>query len=76
MWGWPVWPPSLRRADSPEVARFCQQYPQEVTFFLWLQWLADSQLADCYQQACCQAMPIGLYRDLAVGVAEGGAETE
>ncbi|STP85465.1 4-alpha-glucanotransferase [Edwardsiella ictaluri] len=75
MWGWPVWPPSLRRADSPEVARFCQQYPQEVTFFLWLQWLADSQLADCYQQACCQAMPIGLYRDLAVGVAEGGAET-
>ncbi|WP_417926529.1 4-alpha-glucanotransferase [Edwardsiella piscicida] len=75
MWGWPVWPQPLRRADSPEVARFCQRYPQEVAFFLWLQWLADSQLADCYQQACRQAMPIGLYRDLAVGVAEGGAET-
>ncbi|MGG5414492.1 4-alpha-glucanotransferase [Edwardsiella tarda] len=75
MWGWPVWPPALRRADSPEVAQFCRQHQQEVTFFLWLQWLADSQLADCYQQANQHAMPIGLYRDLAVGVAQGGAET-
>ncbi|WP_205436460.1 4-alpha-glucanotransferase [Edwardsiella tarda] len=75
MWGWPVWPPALRRADSPEVAQFCRQHQQEVTFFLWLQWLADSQLADCYQQANQHTMPIGLYRDLAVGVAQGGAET-
>ncbi|WP_024522649.1 4-alpha-glucanotransferase, partial [Edwardsiella hoshinae] len=75
MWGWPVWPPALRRADSPDVAQFCRQHAQEVTFFLWLQWLADSQLADCYHLANQHAMPIGLYRDLAVGVAQGGAET-
>jgi 4-alpha-glucanotransferase len=47
----------------------------EVDFYLWLQWLAYSQFAACWQTSQGFAMPIGLYRDLAVGVAEGGAET-
>ena len=32
-------------------------------------------LTRCYQLSQQAAMPIGLYRDLAVGVVEGGAET-
>jgi 4-alpha-glucanotransferase len=46
-----------------------------VDFYLWLQWLAYTQFADCWKTSQGFAMPIGLYRDLAVGVAEGGSET-
>ncbi|MBK4716120.1 MULTISPECIES: 4-alpha-glucanotransferase [Tenebrionibacter/Tenebrionicola group] len=74
-WGWPVWPEGYREAASPEVAAFCQTHADEVDFWLWLQWLAYSQFAACWA-ACRDAdMPIGLYRDLAVGVAQGGCET-
>lgn len=74
-WGWPVWPKAYQRVDTPEVKAFCKKYADEVDFYLWLQWLAYSQFAACWQVSQGYNMPIGLYRDLAVGVAEGGAET-
>ncbi|WP_318392207.1 4-alpha-glucanotransferase [Enterobacter sp.] len=74
-WGWPVWPKGLQRTDSPEVKRFCKESADEVNFYLWLQWLAATQFARCWETSQQFDMPIGLYRDLAVGVAEGGAET-
>ncbi|MBV8045461.1 4-alpha-glucanotransferase [Pluralibacter sp.] len=74
-WGWPVWPKALQDITSPQVRAFCEQHADEVDFFLWLQWLAWSQFAACWQESQRHDMPIGLYRDLAVGVAEGGSET-
>ena len=74
-WGWPVWPEAFQSVDSPEVKRFCEEHRDDVDFYLWLQWLAYTQFADCWNTSQSFAMPIGLYRDLAVGVAEGGAET-
>ena len=74
-WGWPVWPDAYQSVDTPEVKAFCEKYADEVDFYLWLQWLAYSQFAVCWQVSQGYKMPIGLYRDLAVGVAEGGAET-
>ena len=74
-WGWPAWPEAYRDTGSAEVARFCAQHADEVDFFLWLQWLAHSQFAECWQVSQRHEMPIGVYRDLAVGVAEGGSET-
>lgn len=74
-WGWPAWPQGYQSIDSPEVKAFCQQHADEVNFYLWLQWLAFTQFAECWQTSQGYQMPIGLYRDLAVGVAEGGAET-
>ncbi len=74
-WGWPVWPERLQQADNAAVAQFCRQHEQEVRFWLWLQWLASSQFDACWQHSQRREMPIGLYRDLAVGVAEGGADT-
>ncbi|WP_336667061.1 4-alpha-glucanotransferase [Enterobacter mori] len=74
-WGWPVWPEAYQSVDTPEVKAFCNKYADEVDFYLWLQWLAYSQFAACWQVSQGYKMPIGLYRDLAVGVAEGGAET-
>ncbi|WP_065356444.1 4-alpha-glucanotransferase [Kluyvera georgiana] len=74
-WGWPAWPKAYQNIESPEVHVFCQQHADEVDFYLWLQWLAYTQFAECWETSQRDAMPIGLYRDLAVGVAEGGAET-
>ncbi|WLI77971.1 4-alpha-glucanotransferase [Kosakonia sp. H02] len=74
-WGWPAWPQAYQSIDSPQVKAFCQQHADDVNFYLWLQWLAYTQFAECWQTSQGYAMPIGLYRDLAVGVAEGGAET-
>lgn len=71
--GWDRWPEAYRNARGPEVRAFCQQHAQEVAFYLWLQWLAETQLARCYQTS--RKMPTGLYRDLAVGVVADGAET-
>ncbi len=75
MWGWPVWPEKYRDGHSSAVTDFCCEYADEVTFYLWLQWLASSQFDGCFRNSQAQKMPIGLYRDLAVGVAEGGVET-
>lgn len=75
MWGWPTWPEAYRDGHSGAVASFCKTHAEAVNFYLWLQWLAHVQFARCYQRSQRLQMPIGLYRDLAVGVAEGGAET-
>ena len=32
-----------------------------VRFYLWLQWLAATQFAQCFEQSRQQQMPIGLY---------------
>jgi 4-alpha-glucanotransferase len=74
-WGWPVWPEGFRDAHNPAVKAFCQEHRDEVNLCLWLQYLAHVQFAACWQTSQGFKMPIGLYRDLAVGVAEGGSET-
>ena len=74
-WGWPVWPEEYREAQSSAVAEFCQTHVDEVKFWCWLQWLAWRQFADCWQYSNELNMPIGLYRDMAVGVTQGGVET-
>ncbi|MDH2067015.1 4-alpha-glucanotransferase [Pantoea sp. GD03673] len=74
-WGWPVWPEALQHPDSPAVQTFLAQHPDQVRFWLWLQWLAAQQFERCWNHCQQQQMPVGLYRDLAVGVAQGGAET-
>lgn len=74
-WGWPAWPEALQQTDSEAVQHFCDSNEEEIRFWLWLQWLAHSQFDACWQLSQQRGMPIGLYRDLAVGVAEGGTET-
>lgn len=74
-WGWPVWPKEYQDSNSEQVRLFAEQNSTEILFCSWLQWLAHQQLERCYQVSQTQAMPIGLYRDLAVGVSEGSAAT-
>ena len=74
-WGWPVWPEAYQDVKSVAVKAFCNEHADDVDFYLWLQWLAWRQFAECWAICRGHDMPIGLYRDLAVGVAEGGSET-
>lgn len=73
--GWQVWPENYRDCEGAGTQAFRREHPGEIAFYLWLQWLADRQFAECY--ALCQTldMSIGLYRDLAVSSSDGGAET-
>jgi 4-alpha-glucanotransferase len=72
---WRRWPEGFRDPASPEVQRFAQEHAHRVDFHVWLQWVADSQLAASAEVAARHGMPVGLYRDLAVGADSAGAET-
>ncbi|MDI9769633.1 4-alpha-glucanotransferase, partial [Pantoea dispersa] len=74
-YGWQHWPGEWQQANSAAVLAFRIEHSDEVRFYMWLQWLAAEQFAACWQLCQQQQMAIGLYRDLAVGVAADGAET-
>ena len=75
VWGWPAWPAAYRDIHGAAVVQFAKQHAERVDYFLWLQWLADQQLAAAQAHARALGMGLGLYRDLAVGVNEGGSDT-
>ncbi|KGT93946.1 4-alpha-glucanotransferase [Enterobacter cancerogenus] len=74
-WGWASWPETWRNAHQPEVQQWCAAHEDEIQFWCWLQWLAQQQFAACWQRSQQLGMTVGLYRDLAVGVAQHSAET-
>lgn len=74
-WGWEKWPEGWRNAHQPEVQQWCADHEDEIQFWSWLQWLAQQQFAACWQRSQQLGMAVGLYRDLAVGVAQHSAET-
>ena len=70
---WRAWPAAYRDPGSPEVRAFADAEAGRVDFQAWLQWVADEQLGAAAEAA--KDMPVGLYRDLAVGADSAGAET-
>jgi 4-alpha-glucanotransferase len=50
------------------------KFSDSVDFYSYLQWLAESQMAACQQQALNLGMAVGLIRDLAVGSDRDSAE--
>ncbi|MDN3612218.1 4-alpha-glucanotransferase [Vibrio ostreicida] len=75
IWGWPVFPEPYRRFSNPAVNEFIAQNPHQVHMYLYFQWIADTQIQEVQSLAEEKGMAVGLYRDLAVGVANSGAET-
>jgi 4-alpha-glucanotransferase len=73
--GWHTWPEAYRDPTSPAVVSFASEHDGRVRFHAWLQWVAATQLARVQQRARSAGMRIGLYLDLAVGVAPDGAAT-
>ncbi|WP_409420357.1 4-alpha-glucanotransferase [Pseudaeromonas sp. ZJS20] len=73
-WGWPAWPEEYKEYHKPAVANWAAEHEQDVRFYMFLQFLADEQLAAADQRAKNAGMVLGIYRDLAVGVSEGSTE--
>ncbi len=71
---WHQWPEEFRDPSTPAVRRFSEQHRDRVDFLAWLQFLADEQLGAAAAVAR-KSMPVGLYRDLAIGSDRSGAET-
>ncbi|HYM35309.1 MAG TPA: 4-alpha-glucanotransferase, partial [Steroidobacteraceae bacterium] len=72
--GWRQWPPEYRDPRSQAVREFSAAHEYEIEFFMYVQWLADEQLASARQFARERGMRIGLYGDLAVGANPDGSE--
>lgn len=73
--GWHSWPEEYRDRLSGAVGLFRDHNTERVLFHKWLQWVARNQLAEAQRRAVAAGMRIGLYLDLAVGVAQDGADT-
>lgn len=73
--GWHAWPDAYRHPDSVQVQAFEAERGDDVSFYVWLQWIADQQLREAARRASDAGMRIGLYLDLAVGTAPDGSET-
>lgn len=75
IWGWPVFPSELQHFDNKQVQQFITDNRDQVDLYMYLQWVAFTQINDVQQFAEGKGMDVGLYRDLAVGVADSGSET-
>ncbi|HEX4366600.1 MAG TPA: glycogen debranching protein GlgX [Rhodopila sp.] len=71
---WTKWPAGLRHPDDPGVAAFAAQHREAVEIHVFLQRLADQQLAEAAASAGRDGLSLGFYRDLAIGAAPDGAE--
>ncbi|MCG9649337.1 4-alpha-glucanotransferase [Vibrio brasiliensis] len=75
IWGWPVFPEELRKFENRAVQDFIEKNQDQVHLYMYLQWVADIQIKEAQALAEEKGMSVGLYRDLAVGVADSGSET-
>lgn len=71
---WHDWPTAYQDPASEKVQTFAEVHEDRVTFYAYLQWLARDQLGQAQASTKKTRMALGLYLDLAVGVAPDGAE--
>ena len=73
--GWQSWPSEFHQPDGEAVEKFARSHDREIRFYMWLQWLCAEQLQEVNQAAAEYGVKLGIYGDLAVGVARGSADT-
>jgi 4-alpha-glucanotransferase len=71
--GWQQWPAEYHDPAGPAVRRFVAEHADDVTFYIFLQWLARRDLDAAQTAAKDSGMAIGLIADLAVGMDPGGS---
>jgi 4-alpha-glucanotransferase len=59
---------------SPEAAQFAADNADRVEFHIWLQWIADQQLARAQERCKEGGMALGIVKDLAVGIHSKGSD--
>ncbi len=67
-------PAELAAFDAHGVGDFARRHDRALRFSMFMQWLAERQLADADRVARASGLELGFYRDLAVGCAPDGAE--
>ncbi|WP_213997938.1 4-alpha-glucanotransferase [Arsukibacterium sp.] len=72
---WQNFPAEYQQPDSPALQQFAKEHSDAINQQLYLQWLAQQQLAEVKQQCQQQGMAIGLYCDVAVGANSNSAES-
>jgi 4-alpha-glucanotransferase len=72
---WRRWPEHLRSPNGSAVDEFARTHANRLDYHKWVQFEADRQLAAAAERGRDAGMRIGLYQDLAIGVAPGGADT-
>ncbi len=73
-WGWRSWPDAFHDPHSAAVQQFAAEHESQVGYFMYLQWLAYTQLHEAQQLARDLGMELGVYGDVAVGVDPNGSE--
>jgi 4-alpha-glucanotransferase len=69
-----TWPDDVRDPTSIRVEGLVDDLVDRVSFYEWLQWCLDEQLAATQRAAVTAGMTIGVMHDLAVGVHPDGAD--
>jgi len=67
-------PYSSPRVATLQIPRLLPDHKEEIEYHEYLQWQADLQLAKAQEVAQRLGLSIGLYQDLAVGIAGHGAD--
>lgn len=70
---WRNWPVGLRDPHGRAVADFAAAHADDVSFYIFLQWLADRSLVAAQKAGRDAGMKIGLITDLAVGATADGS---
>ncbi|MEM9591521.1 MAG: 4-alpha-glucanotransferase [Pseudomonadota bacterium] len=70
---WTTWPKAYQNPANITVRDFARAAKTRIAFHAWLQWTAETQLADAQARAVAAGMRIGLYLDLAVGISPDGS---
>ena len=71
----PAWPRELWDVNSTAVAQKRADLSSSIEYQLFLQWLCEEQLAEVVAAIKAAGMKVGLYTDLALGSAWGGADS-
>ena len=74
VWGFHLWPEEYQRPDTSAVKEFRRTHEDRVKFYEYVEWLAHSQLSSIKMLTESRGMKVGLYLDLALGSADGGAD--
>ncbi|WP_418251718.1 1,4-alpha-glucan branching protein GlgB [Gallibacterium anatis] len=73
--GWFAWDKTYQNPNSEAVKQFAAEHQTQIEFYMWLQWLMHDQLSAVRKSVAQSGVKLGLYGDLAVGVARGGSDT-
>lgn len=68
------WPELYQSPNTDAVKDFAARHWRTVTFFKYVQWQVDAQLAEAQQHTKDRGLKIGLYHDLALATDRYGAD--